>query len=99
MARAGGRSASHSTPEADTVAAADGLRREGLPAIDLRDVIHPRPAPPVFHEDTGPLIRVCRSGRNPTMRHLWQSQSVSADLCCADLDLVNEQSERQPAGM
>ena len=67
---------SHSTPEAEIVAAAWALRREGIPALQLWDVILQSKKVLQFHEDNQSMIRVCETGRNPTMRHLNRTHGV-----------------------
>ena len=93
---------SHSTPEAEIVAADFALRREGLPCLDLWDSICPGHPPLVFHEDNESMIQVCRTGRNPTMRWLLRSHAVAVawlkeTFDRGDIDLQYEQSARQAA--
>ena len=93
---------SHSTPEAEIVAADFALRTSGLPALQLWNIILGRPAVLVFHEDNQAMIRVCQTGRNPTMRHLGRTHRVSvawlherfAEL---GIDLRFEMTHRQAA--
>ena len=59
---------SHSTPEAEIVAADFALRMMGLPALDLCQAVFPERSALFFHEDNQAMIAVCLSGRNPTMR-------------------------------
>ena len=61
---------SHSTPEAEIVAADYALRTEGLPILILFESILKRMIDIVFYEDNETMIIVCKTGRNPTMRHL-----------------------------
>ena len=68
---------SHSTLEAEIVAADFALRTSGLPALQLWNIILERSAGLVFHEDSQAMIRVCQPGRNPTMRHLGRTHRVS----------------------
>ena len=67
---------SHSTPEAEIVAAAWALRREGIPALQLWEVVLQDKQELQFHEDNQSMIRVCETGRNPTMRHLNRTHGV-----------------------
>ena len=72
---------SHSTPEAELVAAAFAIRKEGLPATYVWDtLLQPgqtkRKIVTVFHEDNQTMIRAVKSGRNPTMRHMGRTQYV-----------------------
>jgi hypothetical protein len=69
---------SHSTPEAEIVAADHGLRTVGIPAMDLWDVLLQRDVVLVVHDDNSAMIQVCRTGKNPTMRHLGRIHRVSA---------------------
>ena len=57
---------SHSTPEAEIVAADFALRTSVLLALQLWDVLLGRAAGILFHEDNQAMIRVCQTGRNPT---------------------------------
>ncbi len=68
---------SHSTPEAEIVAADFALRTAGLPALQLWDTLFERPVSLVFHEDNQAMIRVCQTGRNPTMRHIGRTHRTS----------------------
>ena len=70
--------ASHSTPEAEMVAAAMALRTIGIPSLDLWSILLERPATLTFHEDNEAMIKVCRTGKNPTMRHINCVHGVSA---------------------
>ena len=67
---------SHSTPESEIVAADAALRLVGLPALQLWDRLLPQPAHILFHEDNQAMIRICETGRNPTMRHLGRTHRV-----------------------
>ena len=81
---------SHSTPEAEIVAADFALRQIGLPAGYLWDLLtghqtdatlagtdHSNSCPILFQEDNQAMIRVCETGRNPTMRQLGRTHQVS----------------------
>ena len=67
---------SHSTPEAEIVAATWVLRREGLPTLDLWDILAGKGRKVVFHDDNESMIKVCRTGKNPTMRRLLRTHGV-----------------------
>jgi hypothetical protein len=93
---------SHSTPEAELVAADFALRTAGLPALQLWDVLLQRHAGLVFHEDNQAMIRVCETGRNPTMRHLGRTHRVSVARMheifkMPDIHLTYEATHRQSA--
>ena len=79
-----------------------GVRTEGIPALELWDVLLGRDLRIVFHEDNQAMIQVCKSGRNPTMRHLgrthavdvaWLHERYEADV----FELRYEQSENMSA--
>ena len=78
---------SHSTPEAEIVSADHGVRTEGLPALDLWEVILDRKLILQFEEDNSAAKRVIDTGRNPTMRHLNRTHKV-------DLRFLHEQVEQ-----
>ena len=67
---------SHSTPEAELVAADAALRLEGLPAADLWEVILQRPVVIKFWEDNDAAIKVMMSGKNPNMSHMGRTHRV-----------------------
>ncbi len=91
---------SHSTPEAEIVAADFGLRLAGLPALDLWHELLPRKPPLFLHEDNQAMIRVCKTGRNPTMRHIGRTHRVSVAFTherftLPGIDLVYEMTHTQ----
>ena len=93
---------SHSTPEAEIVAADFALRLVGLPALDLWHKILPHCPSLLFHEDNQAMIVVVKSGRNPTMRFIGRTHGVSVawlhERCLAPgLQLVYELSARMAA--
>jgi hypothetical protein len=67
---------SHSTPEAEIVAADAGLRVEGIPAAGLWEVLLGRQVTIRFLEDNTSAISVLRTGRNPAMRHMGRTHRV-----------------------
>ena len=67
---------SHSTPEAEIVAADVAMRSMGMPALKLVERILKKSPNFVFYDDNKAMIGVVRSGRNPTMRHLERSHGV-----------------------
>ena len=67
---------SHSTPEAEIVAADVAMRAMGVPALKLLQRILKKSPNFVFYDDNKAMIGVVRSGRNPTMRHLERSHGV-----------------------
>ena len=68
---------SHSTPEAEIVAADTALRTLGIPALSLWKVLANVFPQLLFHDDNQGMIGVVRSGRNPTMRHLERTHGIS----------------------
>ena len=69
---------SHSTPEAEIVAADHVMRLMGIPALDVWETILPSEVEGfTFHEDNTTMISVCNTGRNPTMRHIGRTHKVS----------------------
>ena len=72
---------SHSTPEAEIVAAAAALRTIGLPALDLCDCVFGgvlnRKVSLNFFEDNTATIAIIKTGRNPQLRHVGRTHDVS----------------------
>ena len=58
------------------VALDHGLRAVAFPAMDVWDLLIPKPEL-VCHEDNDVAIRVVRSGRNQTMRYLGRTHGIS----------------------
>ena len=54
---------SHSTPEAEIVAADLAIRTEGLPALQLWDMVLERPTKLVFQEDNQATIQILKPKR------------------------------------
>ena len=75
---------SHSTPEAEIVAADQAVRGEGLPALTLWETILNRKLTLNFKEDNSAATRIIETGRNPTLRHLNRTHKV-------DLRFLHEQ--------
>ena len=67
---------SHSTPEAEVVAADHGMRTYGLPGMDLWDKLLDRAIVLQFHEDNETAIGAMKHGASPTMRHLKRTHGV-----------------------
>ena len=67
---------SHSTPEAEIVSADLAVRMIGTAAVSLWDVLLGRDNVLVFHEDNTAMIQVCKTGKNPTLRHLGRTHRV-----------------------
>ena len=68
---------SHSTPEAEIVAADVTLRTMGLPALSIWETLTDSSPKLLFHDDNQGMIGVVRSGRNPTMRHLERTHGIA----------------------
>merc|ERR1712115_559068 len=68
---------SNSTPEAEIVATAHALRQIGLPALEFLQKLLPHSPKMWFLEDNQAMLQCCKTGRNPTMRHLLRSHRVS----------------------
>jgi hypothetical protein len=64
---------SHSTPEAEIVAADAAVRTCGIPALILWTVILPLIVTIYFHEDNQAMIQVMKTGRNPNMRYMGRT--------------------------
>lgn len=67
---------SHSTPEAELVAADLAIRTEGLPALQLWDKALGREAHLDFEEDNQAAIRIMESGKSNNIRHLARTHRV-----------------------
>ena len=61
---------SHSTPEAEIIAADYALRIHAIPIISLWKTLVQQDPRIVFHDDNQGMIAIIRSGQNPTMRPL-----------------------------
>ena len=64
------------------------LRLLGLPGLGLWDTVLGRPSRLVVHEDNQAMMRVCQTGRNPTMRYLKRTHRTSVawlhEVCSSD---------------
>ena len=72
---------SHSTPEAEIVAADFAMMRWGLPAITLWQQLGGKDPDFGFYDDNQTMIGMVRTGKNPTMRHLERTHG-SASVGC-----------------
>ena len=66
----------NSTPMAETVAAVQALRMEGIHALVLWDQILERFNKLQFMEDNTAKIRIVETGRNPTMRTIGRTHGI-----------------------
>ena len=67
---------SHSTPEAELVAADHAVRAEGLPALPLWELLLGRKLQVHLKEDNEAAIKNLLSGKNPNMRHMGRTHKV-----------------------
>ena len=80
---------SHSTPEAEIVAADLAVRTEGMPALTLWETLLEKPMVIKFREDNAAAIRVIQTGKNPTMRYMGRTHNV--DLAWLHEQMTNKQ--------
>ena len=88
---------SHSTPEAEIVAADWALRREGIPMLDMWDILAGKGQKVVFHDDNESMIKICKSGRNPTMRHTVRFHGVAVAWLKEQFDSGNYELRYVPS--
>ena len=93
---------SWSTPEAELVAAATALRVVGIPALPLWAHLLSEDRKIKFREDNEAMIRVMKTGRNPTMRSLGRTHRISVAwlherFAQGDFELAYEKSDKQAA--
>ena len=69
--------ASHSTPEAEVVAAHAAVRLEGLPALQLWDIVLERKVAATLLEDNQATVQIFKSGKNPPLRHIARTHRVN----------------------
>ena len=70
-------SVSHSTPEAEIVAANSAVRTIGFPALDLWESVLQRKIILMLLEDNESTYQIIKSGKNPTMRHITRTHGVN----------------------
>jgi hypothetical protein len=76
---------SHSTPEAEIVAADMVMKSIGIPALQLWDTILGKPGTRLkakFREDNEAAIKIFKSGKNPTMRHMQRTHGICLSWLC-----------------
>jgi hypothetical protein len=93
---------SASTPEAELVAAAHGLRTVMLPQLDLWERILQRRVHSYFAEDNTTAIQVMKTGESPTMRHLGRTHGISLKWIAEavarnNIEVYHEQSDLMAA--
>ena len=69
---------SHSTPEAEIVAADFGLRTQALPALPLWEILLRREMQAEFKGDNEAVIKICRSGGSQKLMHMNQTHRLHA---------------------
>jgi hypothetical protein len=67
---------SHSTPEAEIVAADHAIRLEALPGLQLREALTGRKLKARFMEDNAATIRIIETGKSPVLRHIGRTHRV-----------------------
>jgi hypothetical protein len=93
---------SHSTPEAEVVAADHAMRTVGVPALDLWETVLEREVVLEFHEDNETTILAMRNGYSPALRHIKRTHGVCLRWLCERFSgkgfkLYYERSARQAA--
>ena len=94
---------SHSTPEAEIVAADLAIRTEGLPALQLWDMVFERSVKLKFQEDNQATIQILKAAKNPALRHLSRTHRVNISWLCEvfkdlkEVELVYCKSDEQAA--
>ena len=68
---------SHSTVEAEIVAADHAIRLSGLPALPLWERLRDRPLSLEVYQDNQATARIMNTGRAPTLRHIGRTHCVS----------------------
>ena len=68
---------SHSTPEAELVAADFGIRHLGIPCLDIWEKVLGRPIVVELMEDNETAQTVIKSCKNPTMRYMQRTHDLS----------------------
>jgi hypothetical protein len=69
-------SVSHSTPEAELVAADMAIRKEALPALQLWEKLAQKGMSVTLMEDNMSAITIMKSGRNPNMSHMSRTHRI-----------------------
>jgi len=79
---------SHSTPEAELVAADFAIRTEALPALQLWEKLKGVPMEAMFMEDNTAAIKGLTTGKNPSMRHMSRTHRI--DMAFVHETVVNK---------
>ena len=90
---------SHSTPEAEIIAIDTAIKNHGIPALDLWETLLKRKRMNLkVHEDNETCARICRTGKNETMRHLERTHDISVawlhqQFKRGEFDVINEPTD------
>ena len=68
---------SHSTPEAELVAADFALRTQGIPGLEIAQALYGKKILLYFEEDNNTAITTINNGFSPAMRHIGRTHRVS----------------------
>ena len=95
---------SKSTPEAEIVSMDFAVRSMGIPSQSLWDTLGFGKGGVDVHEDNMSMVRICETGRNPTMRYLSRTHGVSVawlheQFSGGKLRLHYERSDRMRADL
>ena len=94
---------SHITPEADIIAANAAVRPEGLPALQLWDIVSERKVIATLLEDNQVTMQILKSGKNPALRHIARTHRINfawlSDVfrTCDQMDIKYCSTHKQPA--
>ena len=68
---------SHSSPEAELVALTMALKDEGIPALDLWEIILGRLPKLTLHEDNQAAAQIVRTGKSQKLRHVRRTHGIA----------------------
>ena len=68
---------SHSSPEAELVALTMALKDEGIPALDLWEIILGRLPKLTLYEDNQAAAQIVRTGKSQKLRHVRRTHGIS----------------------
>ena len=93
---------SHSTPEAELIAADFAVRVEGIPCLDLWDTLLGKKNSLRFEEDNDATFKIIKKGRSPALGHVKRTHGVCLrwlfDICATpDVAIQYCRSEYQSA--
>ena len=58
------------------------IRTDGLPALQLWGMVLERPTKLVFQEDNQATIKILKTQKNPTLRHLNRTHRINISWLC-----------------